>query len=164
MIASNNDIPNPTCEEDNDNNDDDSIPDYPPDFIHRQPGEKKKQRKESSRIPRVDEGDIATRTRSKRRIVGALHTSTIEKLSERYGKELPSLLKIPTMMFFVLLYFLIWIPTTSMLPAPLLNNHGDYRGAITSNSPTFIDQLNYWNFRTCYLYKVSQQFQSYLVV
>ena len=102
-------------------------------------------RRPTTRNSKKQENDIATRTRSKRRLVGALNTSTIKALNNSKDTDIATLLEIPTMMFFILLQFLLWIPINAAQQISDVCNHGDYKGAISNTSSPFIDQLKYLN-------------------
>ena len=61
-----------------------------------------------------EDQSVASRTRSRRRIVGTLNTKTLE--DKRMHKNDPKtlrLMKIPTMIFFALFQLLLWVCVTT---------------------------------------------------
>ena len=99
------------------------------------------------RSPSADNEDegIHARTRSKKRTVGALKLSTIEDINKDKDAEMPNLMKISTMIFFILFQFLMWMPHKGSNGNSIIESHGDYKASITNKSDLFIDQLKYLN-------------------
>ena len=90
-----------------------------------------------------EDNGIATRTRSKRQIVGALNTQTVKHMSEQEDRgNLMYWLTIPTAILFLLTQILFWIPENGT-SIPDITEQENFKQRVLNSNKNHMAQLKY---------------------
>ena len=89
----------------------------------------------------VDES-ISSRTRSKKRIVGALNTQTARDIGTKTNNSsIMTMLTVPTALLFILIQFAFWVPNVSGNPVPNITESKQFQKAFANGNNAFWNQM-----------------------